>query len=444
MRNFCQSLPEDRLLKGNDCDLKSILETEEGKRTYTISSTGAKLTYSSATAVLARYASSLVSVIITKSLFMGPNGIQQYEKETAAQVTYVVLPKSGEFVCEVILPEKSPIRGLTGNPAAKKSLAKQSTAFDTCILLRKNKLLDDYFNSIYHRRLPAMRNAKLAITSKRTNQYDMISKPAFWGKGRGTLPATLNATLISFVPSKQLKREHESILLLTRERLPNFPPFPIFLDDDVETTIISVSMEETLPVTGRELDSLTTFTLRVFRDLFRKVYERQIEKLPYWFAPVSIQKTPDGHSKPFSMIDWNLLFFVEENDEIQRPDSPESLYNRFVFDPWDGRYRYFTIATDDMLTPSNPPPAFVPYRKHMENIMSYSLTLSKNARARFLATCDWNQPVIQVELVRLRRNLLDKMTEMEKSIETRCVICLEPVKVSAVSERLISYTSLLL
>lgn len=65
MRNFCQSLPEDRLLKGNDSDLKSILETEEGKRTYKISTTGAKLTYSSATAVLARYASSLVSAVIT-------------------------------------------------------------------------------------------------------------------------------------------------------------------------------------------------------------------------------------------------------------------------------------------------------------------------------------------------------------------------------------------
>lgn len=431
MQSFCETLPEDRILQGNDNDLDSLLATEVGKRTYTIPASGAKLTYSSAIAVLARYASSLVSKVITESVD-GPDELQQYERSSATQVTYVVLPKGNEFTCEVILPEKSPIRGLTGQPAARKTLAKQSTAFDTCLLLRKHKLLDDHFNSVYYRRLPAMRNAKLAITSKQTNKYDMISKPSFWREGQGTLPATLYATFISFKPSKQLTREHASIFLLTRERLPTFPPFPIFLDEDIETAVVSVSMEEVLPVSAQELDSLTTFTLRVFRDLFHKIYSRQTEKMPYWFAPAFVEKMPDVHSKPSSMIDWNLLFFVEENDEIQRPDCPASLANRFVFDHWDGRYRYFTIAVDDRLRPSDPPPASVPYRRHMENILSYCLSLSKNSRGKFLSACDWNQPVIQAEIVRLRRNLLDKMTDQEKDIETGCFICLEPLKVSAV------------
>ena len=87
------------------------------------------------------------------------------------------------YECEVILPEGSPIRGLIGKPEARKSLAKQSAAFEACILLRNKGLLDEHFVSTYQRRLPAMRNAKLSITSKKTTQYSMIVKPSFWRQG---------------------------------------------------------------------------------------------------------------------------------------------------------------------------------------------------------------------------------------------------------------------
>lgn len=71
MQQFCRALPEDRLLQGNDYDLDTLLERENGKRTYTISSTGAKLTYHSSIAILARYASSLVSIIVLLNEFIG-------------------------------------------------------------------------------------------------------------------------------------------------------------------------------------------------------------------------------------------------------------------------------------------------------------------------------------------------------------------------------------
>lgn len=60
MRRFCESLPEDRILRGNDCDVNYLLEKDSRKRTFKVSSTGAVLTYHSALSVLARYASSLV------------------------------------------------------------------------------------------------------------------------------------------------------------------------------------------------------------------------------------------------------------------------------------------------------------------------------------------------------------------------------------------------
>lgn len=75
MRSFCEALPEDRILQGNDNDLDSILQSEEWKRTYTISNTGAKLTYRSATAILARFASSLVSGILNEYHISNPDGV---------------------------------------------------------------------------------------------------------------------------------------------------------------------------------------------------------------------------------------------------------------------------------------------------------------------------------------------------------------------------------
>jgi endoribonuclease Dicer len=279
-----------------------------------------------------------------------------------------------------------------------------------------------------------MRNAKLAITSKHTNQYDMMPKPSLWSQQRGTLPEKLYATTISFIPSRPLTRNHEGIILFTREKLADFPSFPIFLDEDVETTVVFATLEEAIQISSQELDYLTTFTLRVFCDVFHKTYDREPDKLPYWIGPARAKKS-EKTTDSESLTDWELLHFVHRNEEIAFSEctSPNDLVNRFVFDKWDGRYRYFTIGVDNTLDPSSPPPSFVPHRRHMENIMSYSLSGSKNARAGFLSKCNWDQPVLQVELVRLRRNLLDQMTDTEKEVETRCVVCIEPLRISAVS-----------
>ncbi|KAI9376347.1 hypothetical protein BJX61DRAFT_530901 [Aspergillus egyptiacus] len=415
MQIFCESLPEDRILHGNDWDLGS--SSTEVERAYTIKSSGARLTYHSALTVLARYASSL-----------------QYEGDVSGQVTYVVLPVNNTFVCEVILPERSPIRGLTGSPAMNKSSAKRSAAFDTCVMLRKHKLLDEHLNSVYRKRLPAMRNAKLAITCKKTNEYDMVLKPSFWKKNRCMLPDFVYATIVTFKPTRPLARQLADIVLLTREKFPTLPEFHIFLEDDIETVVQTVSVHKALIVSADELDAITKFTLRVFRDVFQKVYNHEPESMPYWLVPTRIQDVPRTDADPATCIDWKTVAMVNDTDELLFPQgtSSDTLRDRFVYDPWDGRSRYFTLSVEDSLQPSSPPPAYVPHRRHMDSIMNYCISLSKTSRARFLSQCDWNQPVLRAELVSLRRNLLDKMTEQEKETETTCFICLEPLKVSAI------------
>ena len=350
----------------------------------------------------------------------------------------MVLPSNDSFICEIILPDKSPIRGFVGMPASRKSLAKQSAAFETCLLLWKNGLLDDHFISTYHKRLPVMRNARLAIKSKKTNQYDMIQKPKFWERGRDTVPNELYATFITLTPSAKLRKDHHPLMLLTREALPDIPSFPLFLEDDIQTEASCIAVKQVLKISEDELGSLATFTLRIFQDLFHKIYEREPEKMSYWIAPVDLSHGAlSWDTNPRESVDWNQLQIVQDNEELAwSADMPDEFFaNRFVYDKWDGRWRYFTSEVDRSFRPSDPPPAGIPRRRHMENIMGYCLSAFKNTRVKFLATCNWNQPVIRAELAPLRRNLLDKMSEKERAIETRCFICVEPLKISSVRSR---------
>lgn len=349
----------------------------------------------------------------------------------SAQVHYVILTVGHSFACEVILPEKSPIRGVIGGPASNKLMAKQSAAFDTCLLLRKNNLLDDHFRSIYQKRLPAMRNAKLAIASRATNTYAMVCKPSIWTKPHDTASSVFYRNVISFRPSKPLKRAHHSFLLLTREQLPSIPSFSIYLENGIETIIETTSIAESLPVTRKDLEGLSNFTLAVFQDVFHKTFDPKPEKFPYWIAPIR-QDVKSG--APSDVIDWDTVAFVEEKRDWRWSSDMDHalLLDRFLYDPWDGKKRYFSIAFEDKLRPSDSPPSDVPRRKWMNNIMEYSLSLSKNSRTKFLDHCNWNQPVLRVESVCLRRNFLDRSSEAEKGENISSVVCPEPLILSAV------------
>ncbi|KAM5473717.1 Dicer-like protein 1 [Microsporum ferrugineum] len=413
---FCKSLPENRLLKGMD-DIDSILEKDRQRKSYTIKSTGAKLTYPSSLAVLAHYASSL-----------------QYEKELSAQVSYVIHVKDGAFMCEAILPEKSPVRGCMGKPASRKLLAKQSAAFETCLILRKNGLLDNYFISTYHKRLPAMRNARLAITSKKSNQYRMISKPAAWEYARGDSPTVLYATILSLSNSEGLRKNYHPLVLLTRVPMPDFPSFPLYLENNTKCSSCSIRVDKALKVLPVELDLLTNFTFRVFEDVFHKIYEEDSSLVSYWIAPAKLDDIPDiKKSNPVEIINWQMLQYIRDTEELHwSPEMPtDFLENRFLVDRWDGRYRYFSIEVDPARHPKDPVPENVARRRYMDNIMNYGLSLFKNSRAGFLAKCNWDQPVLRAELIQLRRNFLD-IDENKKGPPVDYYICAEALKISSI------------
>lgn len=130
--------------------------------------------------------------------------------DVARQAEYVITVQNKQFVCEVILPEGSPIRGsigqchsipfdqgwpswssiqfskddmlinYVGRPASTKQVAKCSAAFDTCLELVKAKYLNEWLLSTFTKQLPAMRNALLAVSSKKREAYPMKTKPRLW------------------------------------------------------------------------------------------------------------------------------------------------------------------------------------------------------------------------------------------------------------------------
>lgn len=57
MRAFCEALPADRLLHGNDCDLETTLKKERSLRKFIDPGTGATLTYQSSLVVLGHFLS---------------------------------------------------------------------------------------------------------------------------------------------------------------------------------------------------------------------------------------------------------------------------------------------------------------------------------------------------------------------------------------------------
>jgi endoribonuclease Dicer len=417
MKDFCQSLPADRLIDGLDADVENGSAKDRGLRVFTDPGTGAKLTYGSSLGVLAHFCACLPQA-----------------DEAVSHPNYIIATQGGKFICEVILPEASPVHSAVGIPARKKALAKQGAAFEACIQLRKGKYLDGNLLPIYTKSLPAMRNAQLALDIKKKDMYKMRIKPTLWSYSRGERPSTLYVTVVDV--DNGLERSHQPLCLLTRRPFPNMPRFPIFLADGTPTNVVSKSILAAIDVSEDQLEQLTTVTLRIFQDMFNKEFERDPTKMPYWLAPFNLvpeQITPE-YSRPFELIDWETvrMIFNYDNEKRWTPDTPdEDLINRFIVDLWDGGRRFISVRLEPDMKPSDPVPSTAPRNKRFnDNILDYSVSLW--TKSRTTRNWDLSQPVLLVNKVPFRRNLLAKPEEDEERL-THCYVCPEPLRFSSVS-----------
>lgn len=425
LRSFCEALPEDRKLTGNDFDMEYFLRKEKGQRKFTVPETGASLTYSSALGCLANFTARLPTLSADTLI-----------------PRYSVTNTLGGFQGEVIMPEGSPINNAMGKTHTSKPAAKCSAAFEMCLKLYQRDYLDSHLQSIYTKKLPLMRNAHLAISSKKREEYEMRTKPEMWSH-LGT-PDRLCIAVLTLDEPQVLGWNSRPLLLLTRQPLLPIASFPLYFAKGRSSPARCVPVSASIAVDDDILGKLRDYTLRVFRDVFSKEYEAKPAELPYFIAPSN-----RGHefacvatTKAEDFVDWESLDCVQSTDTITWTGNEENGFfdNRYVTDFWDGSRKFFVVRRRDDLKPADPVPEGVPPPSHRTwsklapaecNILNYSVSLWSNARDRF--TWREDQPVFEARLLSTRRNLLDDNLGDEDVPYHTCFVILEPLRVSAVS-----------
>jgi endoribonuclease Dicer len=434
MRNFCNGVSSDRRLDEFAEGNRNLYEIEEKLYpSYTDPDTGAKLTYRTSLSILAHFVATLPT----------PN------RDTQLQPTYVIgavcdAQRTG-FQCEVILPACSPVISATGRLETKKTAAKCSAAFMICLELRKKGYLDSNLLPTTEKYLPAMRNALLAVSGKKKGHYPMLIKPSFWKQYGDGFPERLFISVIDV--DAGLGRPHQPLGLLTRGQIPHIPSFPIYLANGKASNVVLQSLATPISITSETLEMLTRFTFHIYEDIYNKEYEYDVSKVSYWIAPVR----KDWPSKPASsstleeIVDMEQVRSSYEQSTWQwtPQTADQDLVERYIIDPLHGGRRFYSRDIAKHLKPQDPVPGLQPRGKKNSpvSILHYS-------DSRYQASLDiskWreSQPVVEVEKIPFRRNLLAEIEEKERPIfdDLKTYLCVEPLRISKVSKYIDSEAS---
>ncbi|KAG6045644.1 hypothetical protein E4U17_000089 [Claviceps sp. LM77 group G4] len=376
LRRFISILSADRkvadVAQSVDAELQEI-----SQRVVHIPGTGAQLTYDSSVQVLAKFVSSL------------SNSIDDHPE-------YVVTPTyaGGRFIATVILPDSSPVKVFRGMPQRSKILARGSAALVACIDMIKRRFINEHLQPTLSKRLPAMRNARLALSSNKRVEYNLKIRSDDWSTTG--IPTELFAVIIAIDGAVLLGKNGRCLCLLTRFRLPQLPPMDLFVDQVKKTSAALIQCGTSLRVSEHEVAILASFTLTMFKDVFSKEYDCTVDALPYFMAPcVPMDDPTSSEVDARTVIDWTLLdaVHVPETDSVLASnDHAGDFQNKFVVDAWDGSRKFFTKQVNSTLTPSDPVPASAPkpksrsYFRGEQNIAEYSTSLTIQARRR----AKWN------------------------------------------------------
>jgi len=266
----------------------------------------------------------------------------------------------------------------------------------------------------------------------------MLVKPKIWANTWGEVPTKLHMVVIELRAANPLSKPYHPIAFLTRTEMPKFPTFPVYLDNDIETTVGFNVVPAPLHPTGTLLNQLVVFTFRIFEDCFNKFYEKDASKMSYWLAPVKLNWQNQSAKHPINILDQSILSQVAQ--DVGKPYTDpnevpiECILSKLLVDSNSGKYRYFPVRIEPKLRADSPVPEHMPpRRKAMDSILNYSLSLWGGARTKFLDNANPGQPVLKTELVPIRRNYLDRRSQAEKDVVTEIYVCPQPLKVSAVS-----------
>ncbi|KAI1081615.1 hypothetical protein F5B20DRAFT_588229 [Whalleya microplaca] len=423
LRHFYGTLSEDRVLTRNDYNIDYFLSKEKSHRTYIVPSTGAKLTYKMSLVILANFVSTL-----------------PHPSDAIYTADFIIRNVGREFECEVLMPETSPIKSAIGRRATSKQVAKCSASFEMCLQLKKKKYLDDYLQSTFTKKLPAMRNAHLAISSKKRAEYPMRTKPGVWDS-RG-MPDTLFITILKLSCPEALDRPSRPIALLSRQPIPQVGKVPLFFGSQRTSDVECISLVYAIETSLADIEALNSFTLRMFKDVFSKEYKPEPEKMPYFVAPVvhphefDFANINSGNAR--SAIDWECLSRLQNTaDHLDLENPSDALFaDRFVTDPHDGSRKFYTIRRRHDLKPTDSEPPGLPRGQNAgrarrdlpADIWNFSISLWSKTRAKMTVQNDL--PVVEAEYIPIRQNLLDEFDKV-KDIKQICYLVFATLKISA-------------
>ncbi|PHH62390.1 hypothetical protein CDD81_7186 [Ophiocordyceps australis] len=405
LRQFCSAMPADRKVQ-DSVDMLAVAEHERtAQKVFEIPETGARLTFQSSQEVLAKFVSCLS------------------DSNTSYTPEYIVtpMPRSKKFVATIILPDASPYKSFPGNPQRNKQLARCSAAFEACVCLYKSGWINSNLQPTMRKRLPAMRNARLALSSNKRSEYPMRIKAELWS--HLGMPSELYGAILVLDTPESFGRPLKSLALLTRQPLPAMEPAMLFFDQGQTSIVRLRPMASSVSVTTADVETLSKFTLTIFTDVFSKDYDAEPEGMPYFWAPMVKNE-----------IDWRLLRQIVQAEPPTWQGQPDEFFHdKLAMDPWDGSRKFIIHGVNKDMKPSDPEPQSAPipqsrsYKLVDHSIKEYSNSLTIKARRRI----QWreDQPVVNAELLSLRRNFLDEYSSGEMQ-DMRCWLILEPLRIS--------------
>ncbi|KAK9367184.1 hypothetical protein V1509DRAFT_627224 [Lipomyces kononenkoae] len=422
MRDFCEQLPQDRILEGLD-DQPMISSAKDDGLLYVEQLSGARISLGSSLMVLANYVSAL-----PHDGYASPRPIFHFRKD------------GGFYVCTITMPATSGILNMQGQRRLSKSLAKRDAAFRLVISLRQENLIDPHFCPYRIKKIRLRETKKKEISADKTNIYPIRSadfwKPVPFETTIDDVMHTVKEVklyLTVFNLPKHVGR-YRPLCFLSRKPHPHYYSLPLFVDGEyipVECKVFS----DPLTVTIARMSDLARYTVRLFHDVFNKLFDEDMRKFPYYLAPYSIST---------GGIDWDLVDIAKNlGDPLikwnVRPD-PQFWLGKFIVDERNRNRRFELREILTELDEDSPIPSWYPASlKHASiKCYTYGTNYLKGRESDKL-----NQPVYASKRILHGQNFLKASAEQEGDRSADAAVIPGPFYVSTVDATTMWTTKLL-
>ncbi|KZV65685.1 hypothetical protein PENSPDRAFT_737573 [Peniophora sp. CONT] len=342
-----------------------------------------------------------------------------------------------QFTCTVRLQADVPVPPITSPPALTRSHARRIAAYMLCKELFDRGLLDYHlfprpFDNAAPRRHtindtgfldPDDADAAPQLPPKGTNASATGTRcytckmPEFWKNSVRVATRRLHPTVICI----RSGMGYAPMMLVTRQPLPPLADFDLFVDG--MPLRVYLRRGAAFDVIEEQLHLFHSFTIRIVRAIQNKAFTVEMDKAPYFFAPLSlhskwadrisadgVDSLDDDRWNPLTVVEdiaWaSIRQMVESNFMELRVDSHESLQedlvDAVVQDRWiEFTRRFYAVGLRADLTPLSKPEEGI----REESYDTYLAYVAEN-RHNFEGIKRADQPLIQVSRVMPVQNLL--------------------------------------